>query len=343
MAKSKGKKAKAKNDKQLVGVSAPVVKATVNKGARAPMVTYASDGSCSISHMEYVQDANISVNGSAIALACNAQSSEMFTWLSAIASRFEMYRFKKLVYHFKTSCSTTTDGFAVIGFDFDAYDEAPGKAAMLAWKYVTKGAVWNNISLNVSSDSRMSTWRYCNQGTPTGGDKRLDVLGNLFTLIQGGTTNKNVGEIYVEYICEFRQPSYKLPPVYSFKATSSGWDNTNDFFGGVTTKFEGNMPYFVNTGQKLVVPVAGKFLIDVFCSGGGISSAITVNGTQAIEYPNASWVLTALETVFSPGGSFANSTFVLDVPVGGVLLTFSVTGSTITNSIVRFATYVLGS
>jgi len=91
-----------------------------------------------------------------------------------------MYRFDKLVFKYKPSCGTNTDGYVVLAFDFDAYDANPDKQAMLAWKYSAKTAPWSEIQLNCTTDSRMATFRYCDYSTRS--DARLDLLGNLFFL-----------------------------------------------------------------------------------------------------------------------------------------------------------------
>lgn len=340
MAKKKASKA----SKQLVTTSAPVSKGTTNKGSRNPKLTYTSDGGCCISHMEYVTDAMSTANSAATATICNAQSPDMFTWLSAIATRFEMYRFKTLKFHFKTSAPTTLGGYAILAFDFDVYDGSPTKASMLTWKYCQKSSVWQNITLDVSPDSRMSTWRYCQTGGSPTGDMRLDDLGSLQVLINCDDAIKYVGEIYVEYTCEFRQPSYKLPPVYSMKATHSAWSTSNDFFGPAAganpaASFEGNVPYQVVSPSSIIIPVEGQFLIQSQTSGTGISAGVTVTPSTPSGYPNADSIFQLINLQYNSTGGV--SVYALNVLVGGVLLTFSTSGTSIQNSVVRLATYYL--
>lgn len=329
------------SEKRMSTVKAPVAVGTLVKGARAPKVNFASDGSCTIAHSEYVQDVTTAVSGVAQSKLVNPQSADMFTWLSAIGSRFEMFRFKKLRFRYKTSSSTTQDGFVILGFDFDVYDDNPSKAVMLTWKYNSKSPVWSDNVLDVSADTRMSTWRYCNYlNLGAQGDSRLDYIGKLLLLCNSSTDNLAVGELFVDYVCEFRQPSYKLPTLYSESLTSPTWTTTNAFFAQPVA-FAGNMPVIVNTANKIIIPNEGEYLISAKAVGSGISSNITIVGSQPIDYPNAEWTLTDLGSTFT--ATLANSTYVLKVPVGGVLLTFSVTGATVVQSFVRFATYFLGA
>ena len=94
-----------------------------------------------------------------------------------------MYRFDKLRFVFAPSSSTGTSGSVTLGFDFDVLDESPTKATMLCWKYSSRSALWSSSTLDVSSDSRSSTYRYCNYASPGNGDSRLDDLGALFVYV----------------------------------------------------------------------------------------------------------------------------------------------------------------
>lgn len=112
-----------------------------------------------------------------------------------------MYRFEKLKFVFESSAATTTSGYFVIAFDFDAYDAQPTKQEMLVWKYSARGPLWSTTALNCTQDARLATYRYCDFSVR--GDQRLDLLGNLF--FQASSQNPGaVGELYVEYTCRFR-------------------------------------------------------------------------------------------------------------------------------------------
>lgn len=102
---------------------------------------------------------------------------------------------------YETSSSTTSNGYVIVAFDFDAYDSTPTKQEMLTWKYSARGPLWAPVRLDVSVDSRISTYRYCDYEVR--GDKRLDLLGNLFYLVDS-TGGLSAGELYVEYSCHFR-------------------------------------------------------------------------------------------------------------------------------------------
>lgn len=339
--KSKKNAPKAKQQGTMVSYQAPLAKTTTINGARTPKMTYASDGSCRITHGEYIRDVYSRTSGVAEPLLVNPQSSAAFTWLSAIATRFEMYRFKQLKFTFKTSSSTTQDGFVILGFDFDAYDEAPTKASMLQWKYSAKTSCWNNQSLDVSADTRIATWRYCNYlNLGSQGDSRLDYLGNFFLLCNTAVDNVYVGELFVDYTIEFRQPSYKLPPIYSESIISPTWVTSNAFFTQPVA-FQGNVPIVVNTANKIIIPVAGEFLVTTKINGSGITSPPLITVSTPTDYLNQESTLTDFGTSFT--ATQGTSIYRLSIPVGGALLTFTASGTTIVQSFVRIATYFLGS
>lgn len=330
--KAKGKK----KENRLASAGVVVARTNNDTGARAPQVKYTPDGNCSISHMEYVGDI-VSGSGKAVSYPCNPQLPLMFTWLSAIAGRFEMYKFTKLKFIYKTSCPTTTAGFVVLAFDFDIYDNAPSKATMLTWKYASKSAVWQDCSLNVTPDSRLSTYRYCNSASPSGGDKRLDFIGNLWVEVGGNAAGLYTGEVYVDYTVSFRQPSYREP--FPFYATydQPTWNVPNDWFDGNDVKITGNIPVIVNTAAKLIIKAAGQYLINIVQGGTGIGGSPSLTITTPIEYPDAEYDYQYLGGVANALDSYA--LYAVQVLTAGALLTFTQGAGTVTRSVVRVSTY----
>jgi hypothetical protein len=55
----------------------------------------------------------------------NPLNSNLFPWLSTIASAFDQYRFTKLVFHYKPAVPTTTPGNLYLMVDPDVYDPSP--------------------------------------------------------------------------------------------------------------------------------------------------------------------------------------------------------------------------
>lgn len=327
--------------KTTITTNAPVAKGTmVTSKKKQPQITY-RDNVCVVTHSEYISDVIARDTSTATSYPVNPQSNSTFTWLSAIATRFEMYRFRKLKFHYKPSCSTITSGYVILGMDFDFYDPSPTKPTMLAWKYSSKSAVWQSSSLDVSMDSRMSTPRYCNVSSSQG-DSRLDMLGNLWVLAFHGTT-LDVGEVYVEYTVEFLQPSYRIPPaLYCEIKTPVSQDPASLCYNA-----------FVEGGNMLIKKIpgtngftfrdVGKFIISFAQSGTGQSTHPVFNipnGTNGID-----WVYGLLDSAISPSNNRTSAQAGLEIIKAPLDVYFSnTTGDAgAQQAFIRFATYAVNS
>lgn len=301
-------KNKQNKQKQIVSTNAPAAVGTKIKGPKQPNIVNRPDGSCSISHTEFMADVTALATVTTSVTRTNPQNSSMFTWLNAIATRYEMYRFRKLKFHYKPSCSTANQGYYVMGFDFDALDQTnglsatyPGKAEMLTWKHSTKCAVWEHATLDVSSDSRMQTFRYCDDSSSfdveRGGDARLDVLGNFVQLYKGGSTLL-IGEVFVEYTIEFRIPSYKIASAL-YKTILSGPMPSSNQFWQTTSEVTGNAHLTRIAANQFTINDVGEFLLDVIATnnGGTPLSVALSNPTSAPSSVGSLYNLLQFESV----------------------------------------------
>lgn len=348
MAKKKNAdKAKPKPNKPANRVtvnSAPAAVGSKIGNAGVPKITNAADGSCVITHKEYMQDVTgLTGDGSTALIAINPQRSNVFTWLTAIATRFEQYRFDKLKFIYKPSTGTSTNGYVIMGFDFDSYDQDtansssfPGKAEMLTWKYSSKSAPWQEMALNISQDSRMATMRYCDFGNR--GDKRLDILGNLCLRVVTPTSNMFVGELFVEYTVRFRQPSYKIPPaLYGTYANNVPWTSGSNWFAPGSTQ-AGNMNITVVDDNKILLNDVGDFLFNVVTSAtSGTTNAPTMTASIPTTAPSSSFVSEVLTAGFA--GNYSNAAYRVAVEVAPVLLTFAQESGTGITGTIYASTY----
>lgn len=338
--KSKNAKKTQKNTGRSKTSSASASKGTVLKGMKQPSMSASQDGSFTVSHSEYMMDITGTSSATAQAIAINPQRGEAFTWLSALATRFEMYRFNKLKFSYKPSCSTSTDGFIVLGFDFDAYDPIPTKSSMLAWKYSQKSSPWQEMNLNVSQDSRLSTFRYADYSDR--GDKRLDVLGQLFYIADAGTS-KFFGELFVEYSITFRQPSYQVPPSLSAAITSPAWGSFNEWFktasGENIVKEAGNILFsIIDKDSALIRDVGQYFITATAVASSGFTGTPVMTAQIPTESPSANFSFLPNDSIVSSVAGVAS--YILDVVVPPVLLSAGgVTGGTDLRSTIKIATY----
>lgn len=332
--KNKNKKKKAQVNSQLT--VAPVAVGTKVKSQKQPKVKYATDGSCVISHTEFVTDISGISGGYSSYLEVNPEKSGVFPWLCSIASRFEMYRFEKLKFHYKPSCATSVGGWMALGFDFDQYDADPTKQQLLNWKYASKCAPWQSISLDVSPDSRMSTYRYTN--ITTQGDKRLDNIGKIHVL-NDTSSSGFIGELMVEYRVKFRQPAMSLPAMEYLEVTSGAWTtttaNANKWFAS-GVKIAGNIAYKVIDDATLQFLQGGKYLVSSQIIGSTVSGDNTLNGSTPAN-TDGEGTLVVKEAANTTTRALTN--YVLDITRAPFNVTWATSGTaaTVLSEAVRIA------
>jgi hypothetical protein len=189
--------------------AAPAARATVVKRP-VPSVVFSPNGDCTISHSEYVSDVTINTFFTSTNYDVDPQEATTFTWLSAIASRFEKSSFPKLEFSYKPSCSSTTNGYVIIAYDPDYYDSAPSKTSALSWRDSVKTAPWVAATVNASKTVSELGRRF--HGPTVNGDQRVTNFGKLWVLSDQASAAQNVGELFVHYTVKFHIPAIKLPP-----------------------------------------------------------------------------------------------------------------------------------
>lgn len=306
--KTNNKSNKQKNNAQTNQIKAS--QANYGSGTKvvrkAPKVTFSSNGNCVVSHMEYICDVSSSLDFVSRSRRLNPQDPGTFTWLSAIATRFEFYKFRKLSVHYRPSCSTATDGFVIVGVDFDAYDEAPSKVSMLAWKSSTKAAFWQEIDLDVSSQLSSLPLKYADTASP--GDERVSDLGKLWIATDQGTTVKCRGEIFVQYVVEFQQPSYKIPPALYYAMDQQLGSFTTAAGPFTRDKIDKNgygnlkVEYVQPGGYKISTP--GQYRLEHIGLGASVAGNIDHTITAASDEPDTNFVTYASEKFFNSTTAF---------------------------------------
>lgn len=340
-------KNKTSNNKKTEGkLSAPVATTKVVR-AKTPSMRNTTDGNMIISHTEYCSDLYGTLSSPAsAAVTLNPQDASTFPWLSAIASRFEMYRFKKLKFHYNPSCPTSTEGYMILAFDFDAQDEIPtAKTELLTWKYAMKIAPWAPLTLDVSKDARLSTARYC-QPSPrniSGVDNRLDALGNAIFNAGFNSISASLGEIMIEYTVELMIPSYRAPPALYAKVvgTPSGAAFTFPTFV-IDTLTNVLLSRVSNNVLRLETPGSYQLTYDVGGTGFTGPAGLTVAADLAA--PESTFVdYGSLANAFSSTSAINTTAFRLINGAVTISLPPPPGAATLTRAILRLGTYALTS
>lgn len=248
---------------------APRAIATRRTGT-APRTRMRKDGVVEITHRSFLQSVVSSGPFGVQAIQVNPGITGAFPWLSKLARKYEQYRLKKLRYEFRSVCSTSTPGVEMMSFDYDAADALPPSKAIQAQSVPnSESNVWMNNDLVVQPPSE---WKYVRSG---GLASNLDIktydIGQLVlsTVYGDGTV---VGELYVEYTVELKQPTDgpEIGGTMTFNTNSVAipFHSNNSFSGEV-------IPFSRVDDTHLVATQTGEFLLVFRWEGTGLSGTIT--------------------------------------------------------------------
>jgi hypothetical protein len=228
----------------------------------------------------------------------------LFPWLSSVASSFEAYEFKGLVFMYKptsgSAIASTNNalGVVIMTTEYDVLSPAfVSKKQMEAHQYtvstVPSCAVIHPVeckrSLNVMSNL------YCRPLLmPSGADLRFYDLGNFNLATYGMQANNiNVGELWVSYEVELFKPQLDVGNYAHLTNSSSSLTYSNKGIAGSTSIFPIN---FTQGASSMSVNLAQAGLysvwLDASYSGtGGATSNLTSSFVVAGTNSNAQTIL----------------------------------------------------
>lgn len=140
-----------------------------------------------------------------------AGSTACFPWLSALAANFQSYTFRKLVFHYKPSCPTSTAGIVALAFDPDPSNDPPSTLQGLsAMRERTTGSAWTSLTLTVppkalTALSNRKLVRTDAESVPKVSRPQYD-CGSLYIYAGSGTAVPLSGLVYVSYSVELFVP-----------------------------------------------------------------------------------------------------------------------------------------
>ena len=143
----------------------------------------------------------------------NPANAGLFPWLSGIAKMYETYRFRKLIFSYESSASTSTGGKILLAVDYDATDLPPDNAVkVMAMEGSVKCPSWSE-SYHVSTLTNLHKQKinYTNFDRNAEGDNlRQNDIGNFYAIaLSQGTTNL-IGDLFVDYEIELTTPQLDL-------------------------------------------------------------------------------------------------------------------------------------
>lgn len=262
-----------------------------------------------------------------------------FPWLATIANNYESYKFRKLTYHYKPTCSTQNHGTVVMAVDYDATDPAPiDKRQTLNMQEAVSSAPWIEI-YHRSSKANLTKFapeRYTRAGeAPNNEDMKTYDVGNLF-LVVCSATQGNLGELYVEYEIELSTPQMHTGPLPgTLKVTGNGSVTKDDLFGSTPIYAGDNFVAVVGLANQLVFTKTGEYLIQVIATGQGVPAA-----GSSIPIASNSFNLFANLTTATESTTRILSSYRASCTVPGQQMTFNLSAATsIAQFVVRIAIY----
>lgn len=195
MAKSKQQSAAKPKGVQERRVAMPAAIAYVNQRRSIALATY--------NEVERVS----SLAGSPTFLvqgsyAINPALPSLFPWLANHATLYDKYRFRKLVFRFKTSRGSSSSGTIMMSFDSDTLDPTATSSMEMSQSAVySDGPVWNTLALSVPCDQ---DWRFTRSASVANSDNKTYDLGRLTVAVEGCADTLAHGFIEVEYSLEVK-------------------------------------------------------------------------------------------------------------------------------------------
>ncbi len=291
-----------------------------------------------VSHSEYVGDITGSTSAFAVAssFALNPGLAASFPWLNQIASRYESYKFKKLVFRFMTERPTTESGYIALVSDYDPSDPQPSsKSNAFQYESTAKAAPWENlVQVNLPRNLLKRKSYYVRQGALTASENiSFYDTGNLYVCVGGNSGAVTLGELWCDYEVEFDTPQID-------SNVSNGFDSMKLVgataqtaalpfgTGGVITSSRNAIATYDSVAGTLtfLLPYEGLAVFDV--TGTTISAVSTVGSTATVAITSningaATRVISYARVTASPGQ----------------LLDFSLTAATITGAELRMGPY----
>jgi hypothetical protein len=294
-----------------------------------------------INFKEYVQDIAGSVAFSATGFPVQPGMSTLFAWLSAQATNYQEYRFRKLRFIYETEKSSSTSGKVMLAFQPDAGDSNPAsKQEMLENQFKAANAVWAPCTLNVPPGEALGARRYIRSGSLA---SNLDIktydIGRLVVAAQGCADTTAIGELYVEYEIELFTPVVSAAAqalATSIVITGGGTVSDTALFGTAATYGSGGLGVTAS-GDVLTFNRVGRYQVVIYATGVGLFTAFT----PVITSPSggsSGVLIVGLSNAAANAGTFAQASFYVYVVSRGT--TFTIDCSTQATSIATSGAFI---
>jgi hypothetical protein len=199
-----------------------------------------------------------------------------FPWLSGLATKFQQYRIKGMVFHYvptsgsAVSSTNSALGTVMIQTSYRAGDTAPASKAEMMNEYWASEAAPNEAFCHpIECDPKenpFSVHYVRTKPVPTNDSPLLYDLGVTWVAVQGQQGNNVLGDLWVTYEVELSKPvieSSVTGPVLNAYLTYSS-PATGNWFGSPTLTATGDLAV-QTSGNSMTFPkgVVGDYLITI--------------------------------------------------------------------------------
>lgn len=134
--------------------------------------------------------------------AVNPALPSLFPWLANHATLYDKYRFKKLVFRYRTTRGTQSSGNVIMSFDSDTLDPVATSSQEMSQSAVySDGPVWHELTISIPCDG---DWRFTRSAAIANSDGKTYDLGKLTVAMEGCSDALVHGYLEVDYVLEVK-------------------------------------------------------------------------------------------------------------------------------------------
>ncbi len=218
---------------KITGMGDYKVNANTLMTNNGPPVFGNGSGSVRVRHREFLCDVTSSTAFSAIEYTINPGNSTTFPWLSSVASAYEQYSFKGLIFEFRSTSATavsstnTALGTLVMSTNYDVNDPPfADKRSMEAYLYTVSTVPSRDIIHPVECKPGLNvlTNYYINHEStpPADTDARFYDMGKMTLATTGMQAASTIGELWVSYDVVLSKPVLYSSGCASQYSTAAG-------------------------------------------------------------------------------------------------------------------------
>ena len=190
-----------------------------------------------IRHKEFIKDLDAPEGAGLYSkIEVNPGIESTFPWLSAVAMRFETYKWNSLRFHYVPSVATTTAGSLLLAPDYDAADDnsSASKGELLQFEDAVRGPWWSGFTMECSKHNLSKAKELYVRGQDLVSNldiKTYDVL-QLNIMRAATSAVSGAGELWVEYDITLITPQKKH---YQTENGSRRFEGIFNIVGGAAT------------------------------------------------------------------------------------------------------------